>query len=188
MDEKIIQNDLKKQNKLCETLRNRIFRDEIEGNFSYENIEILKKLYLFEGLAFKENFMCCIPLAELTDIICGTAYLAGKIQSAKIIGNSNTYFVNLRLFEILLSLITKYTQGKIKIQITKNSFSVAMNKMPESIYLNTVLKHMNAFKLENCKDASAKIIIPIECKTGSKMRLKSEAYYLFDKYSVFNVY
>lgn len=188
MKEKIIKNDLKKQKALCAALRENIFYDETKGRYTPESRQCLKKLYLFEALTFEKNFTGAVNLAELSSSICGAAYLSRTDFSSEIIYESGTHYINVRLFEIMLSIIAKYTGGKIRLNIGKNYILVTVSRLPENDYLNICLKSLNALKLENYRRGTSRIIIPLKNIKGSEISPKNEVHYLTDKYSVFNVY
>lgn len=195
MKEIIIENYPKKLLTLCENIRNYIMKQHSKGANTEEYRDLLKKLYLFEGLTFPKNFETTLNIKMLCDIICSAAFINslknGCIFSCEISESYYAHTVNVRLIEIMLCIITKNLSangGKLTIGIKGNSLFLKSESLPYCENLKIILKSLNALYLKNYAGKFSEIIVPL--KKGCKINYspKNEYYYLKDKFSPFNIY
>lgn len=174
-------------------IREQIFKNSLAGVITPADRDKLKRLYIFEGKYFKENYILSVNLKNFADCLLGCGYLysflCGINIKTEISGNSDSYKVNIRLMSILLTLVLRETMlygSKMGVKIKDRRLLIYTDfKIKNKVHLNSVLDGLNALRFfsENC----SKICVPISIGTENLI-IKNEYEYYKNPFSVFNIF
>ena len=179
--------------KIVIKIREEIFKNSLKRVITAADREKLKRLYIFEGKYFKENYMLSVNLKSFADCLLGCGYLysffCGINIKTEISGNSDSYKVNIRLMGILLTLVLRETMlygGKMGVKIKDKQLLIYTDfKIKNKVHLNSVLDGLNALRFFSENDS--KICIPISIGTENLI-IKNEYEYYKNPFSVFNIF
>lgn len=187
MNKKIINYYPKNSLKTIISLRNYIMKQHINGKNTENYNNILRKIYLLEGLIFKNNFTSNINLGLLSNILCKTAQLKNNKFCYEIICNAACHCVNFKLYEILLCKIIKNNKN-VFIKITQNSFVLKTTSFLPDNTLKIIFKELGVLYINNLRGNYIEIIAPLNPANKANYCLKNELYYLNNIFSPFNIY
>ncbi len=174
-------------------IREDIFKNTLNGKISVRDRERLKKLYIFEGKYFKDNYTMSVNLQSFADYMLGCGYLYGFLCGidikTELEGEKGNYKINTRLIGILLTVVLRETLihgSKIGIKIDRNKLLIYTDfKIKNKVHLTPILKELNALSLFN--NNNSEILIPITYGTQNLV-IKNEFEYYKNPFSVFNVF
>ena len=187
MNKKIINYYPKNFLKTIISLRNFIMKQHIIGKNTEIYNNILKKIYLLEGLTFKNDFNCNINLGLLSNILCKTAHLKNNEFCYEIICGNACHCVNFKLYEILLCKIIKNSKN-VFIKINQNSFILKTKSFIPDNTLKIIFKELGVLYINNLRGNYIEIIAPLTPANKVNYHLKNELYYLNNIFSPFNIY
>ncbi len=178
----------KKQRYMC-ALRNFLQSRIMKNGYLEKYRCALKKIYLYEATAFSPDFTRGCDLRRLTDSLFGAAVLRllseGKVVSTFLCGRGE-FYINVRLYEIALCIVFNHAENGSTVRFFATDHGVVIS-LSGGKKIRVSKNKLGAVTVYLLPDGDSAFFIPLMRKRG-EISIKNETEYLFDRYSVLNVF
>ena len=165
------------------SLRNFVSLSILKHGLQQKHFEKLKKIYFAEAILNKKHpqsvdlFRLCFNLLSAVSTIKNKLNFCCEI--------SNNYYINKKLFIFLLVKICE-SSNKIKLFSNDNFIIIIFNGQFKNS--KKILNLLNAIYLQEIKNRISLVAVPIVKTKEKSVYIESEWEYLFDKFSIINLY
>ncbi len=180
----------KSERYLC-ALRNFLQRKIAKNGYMPQHVKMLKKIYLCEAVFYNSDFYRGCDLYRLTDYLFGATVLRflreGKELSSTLSGNGE-FLVNFRLYEIAVCELLSFAQNgsAVRFFATDRGVVLALSKASKKPVI-TSAAHLGASLFRLFPKGEFALFLPLLRGRG-EYKIKNETEYLYDRYSVLNVF
>ena len=180
----------KNERYLC-ALRNFLQRKISANGFLPQYSKMLKKIYLCEAVLYADENVGAYDLLSVTDCIFGAAVLKflkkGKTVTSTLSGNGE-FSVNLRLYEMTVCELLSFAQNgsAVRFLAVNRGVVITLSMACQKPVINT-LRFLGADLYRLLPNNEFAVFIPLS-RDRCELKNKSETEYLYDRYSVLNVF